>query len=104
MDVLSTLDKQLFVFINQTLANPVFDAMMPPFTDWNKSWIGWGIFGIFWLLLIWKGGKKGRIVGFILIPLIVSSDQINSALVKSFFHRPRPCHVIDGKMIVEHVR
>lgn len=104
MDVLSTLDKQLFIFINQTLANPVFDVMMPPFTDWNKSWIGWGIFGLLWLLLMWKGGKKGRIVGIILIPLIVSSDQINSALVKSLFHRPRPCHVIDGKTMVESVR
>jgi len=39
-----------------------------------------------------------------LVPLIFLTDQVNSNLVKFVFHRPRPCHLVDGKAVVEQVR
>ena len=102
-EFLYSLDKSVFVFFNSTLSNPVFDFIMPPLTNWNQSPIGIGIFAAVWLIIFWKGGKKGKIVALLLIPLIAMSDQLSSNVIKSIFTRPRPCHCIDGKSIVEHI-
>jgi membrane-associated phospholipid phosphatase len=104
MDLLAAIDRWLFVFLNQTIANPVFDVIMPALTDWNKSVIGWSIFILLWLLLLWKGGRNGRIIGFLLIPMIVAGDQLNSQVFKDLVHRPRPCHTVDGQMVIPTVR
>ena len=93
VDFLYSIDKTVFYFINTTLANPVFDAVMPALTDWNKSWIGLSIFGALWLLLVVNGGRKGRVIGVMLIVLIIFSDQFSSHLLKPIFARPRPCHI-----------
>jgi membrane-associated phospholipid phosphatase len=97
-------DRRSFIFINQTLANPVFDAVMPSLTDWNKSWLGLALFGALWLSLLLAGGRNGRTVALLLIPLIYMSDQLSSTLVKSLVARPRPCHVIDGMQVFDHLR
>jgi len=104
VEFLYSIDKAVFYFCNQTIANPVFDAAMPILTDWNQHWYGRVLFGILWLLLVWKGGKKGRTAALLLIPLIFMSDQLNNNLLKRVFARPRPCHIVDGKMVLEHVR
>ncbi len=103
-EILFAADRAVFVFINQTLANPFFDFVMPAVTDWNKSWIGLSLFAGGWLLLMWKGGRKGRILGLLLIPLIVMSDQLSSSLLKMLVHRPRPCHLVNGILPVGSVR
>lgn len=103
-DVLYAVDRAVFVFFNRTIANPVFDLLMPPITDWNKSWIGLALFAALWLLLVWKGGKSGRILGLLLIPLIVMSDQLSSSVVKELIHRPRPCQLVGGLAAVPDVR
>ncbi len=103
-ELLYAVDRTIFLFFNRTIANPVFDVLIPPITDWNKSWIGIALFAFLWLLLLWRGGKKGRIIALLLIPLITMSDQVSSALVKNLVQRPRPCHVVDGRPIVPDVR
>jgi undecaprenyl-diphosphatase len=102
-DFLYSIDKSLFIFINQTLANPVFDLIMRPITDWNQSWFGWGIFAVLWLLLFWKGGRKGRTVCLLLIPMIGITDQFSSTYLKYYFQRPRPCHEINGVAIIQNI-
>ncbi|MBI1807537.1 MAG: phosphatase PAP2 family protein [Ignavibacteria bacterium] len=104
IDFLYSIDKTLFYFFNWTIANPVFDAVMPLLTDWNKSWVGLGLFGAIWLLLLWKGGKKGRIIGILVIPLIFMSDQVSSTLIKPIVARPRPCHEMNGVPVLDHLR
>lgn len=103
IEFLYSIDKAVFLFCNRTLANPVSDVVMPALTDWNQSVIGWSIFALWWIALFWKGGRKGRIVGLLLIPLIVGSDQLSSAVLKFMFDRPRPCHEINGLPIVENI-
>jgi undecaprenyl-diphosphatase len=103
VDFLYSIDKAVFYFCNQTIANPVFDVVMPFLTDLNKSVFGQIFFIILWLLLMWKGGKKGRIIGILVIPLIVMSDQLSSSVIKKIVARPRPCHDIDGVPILDHI-
>ena len=98
-----SIDKAIFVLGNVALANPVFDVFMPILTDLNQAWYGRTLFAILWLLLIWKGGKKGRIVGLLLIPLIIMSDQLSSNVLKQIFARPRPCHEVNGVMEISDI-
>jgi len=102
--MLIAADEKLFHFVNQTLANPVFDWLMPPLTDWNKYPGGIAIFLALWIALMIRGGKKGRIVGLLIVPLILASDQLSSSLLKEWFHRPRPCHEVDGLTAVRQIR
>ncbi len=98
------IDKALFTFFNVTFTNRFFDTIMPILTDMNKVWWGWVIFGGCYLLLIWKGGRKGRILGVVLLILIGVSDQLSSTFIKKIIMRPRPCHEINGQVIMEHIR
>ena len=103
-DLLLQIDKTLFTFFNQTLTNPVFDMIMPRITDLNKEWYGWVLFIGLYLLLVLKGGKKGRILGVAFLVVVGFSDQLSSTFIKKMIMRPRPCHEIDGRVIMEHLR
>ena len=103
LEFLYSIDKAVFIFCNQTISNPIFDAVMPPVTNWNQSWIGLVLFAGFWLMLFWRGGKKGRTVALLLVPLIILSDQTSSAIIKPFFARARPCHLVGGLPVIENI-
>ena len=103
IDLFNSLDTFLFSFFNQTLANPVSDIAMPILTDLNQHWYGIALFAILWLLLAWKGGRKGRIVALLLIPLITFSDQFSSSFIKQLVARPRPCHDINGYPVIANI-
>jgi undecaprenyl-diphosphatase len=92
MEIITNIDTWLFYLINVGLSNPLFDKLMPFITD-QKNWMLVYIFLIGWML--WKGGKEGRIFAISLIVAIALTDQINSGLLKEFFGRIRPCHVLD---------
>ncbi len=92
LEILYNIDLSIFHFINSTLANPVFDLIMPIITS-VKFWMPIYIVSI--ALLILKGGTKGRILAIILMLSIVISDQTNSHLLKNIFNRERPCHSVE---------
>lgn len=110
MQTLFEIDAALFRLINSTLANPVTDILMPILTDLNRHWWGWVIFGSVWIWLMTGFGPKGRSAGVLLLVAVTISDQLNSAVLKDLFARPRPCHPVDpagpagGSMVVEGVR
>ncbi|MHB1049792.1 MAG: phosphatase PAP2 family protein [Bacteroidota bacterium] len=96
IDFLYSLDVTLFFFINQSMANPVFDWLMPIITDLNHNFIA-RIVVLMWIgLIIWKGGSQGRITIGVLIVAIIISDQFNSAFMKDLFGRVRPCKSLEG--------
>ncbi len=98
------IDRLLFSFFNRTVANPVFDVLMPFITDLNKHTISFVIVGLILLALIIWGGKTGRIVAFGLILVVALTDQFNSSVLKSIFYRSRPCHFVNDIFNVENVR
>jgi undecaprenyl-diphosphatase len=98
LDYILQLDTQLFYLINGTLQNSIFDWLMPFITEKFHWFPVWGIV-IVWLA--WKGGKQGRIVLILVIPLILLSDQLSSSILKPFFARIRPCNVLENVHLLE---
>ena len=101
MEFLFSIDKSLFIFINQTLSNPVGDALWPFITDYVQFWPVRVILLALWIWLIIRGGRKGRTVALMLIPLIFLSDKLSSAWLKDLVGRPRPCTEVDGVRAIQ---
>lgn len=93
LDFLQTIDTAVFYFINVTLQNPVFDWLMPFVTE-KYTWFP--VWGLAVILLLWKGGRQGRFMVLLIIPVIFLSDQISSSVIKPLFERTRPCVALEG--------
>jgi undecaprenyl-diphosphatase len=86
---LDSIDKALFYFLNGTLSNSIFNAIMPIITN-QDVWV----IPIFLLVLglLIKGGKKGKITATILIISIITTDAIAAQVIKPLIGRIRPSH------------
>ncbi|HKJ68476.1 MAG TPA: phosphatase PAP2 family protein [bacterium] len=89
------LDQVLFQFLNQTLANPVFDVFFPFITEEEHFIIP---LLIIWFGLMIFGGKRGRIAAILILLATGAADAVAAQLLKPLFGRLRPCHQL------EHVR
>lgn len=92
MELLNFIDTELFIFLNITIANPVFDVVMPFITNkwtWAPLWITL-VIG-----LIWKGGKQGKWIVLVAILAVASADLTAHRLLKKNIKRIRPCNVIE---------
>ena len=84
--MLERFDLALFQVINHSLANPLFDWLMPLF-DKPKGWIPFIL--IFWILMAYKDQKYRKML-LILVPLtILCCDQFGG-FIKDFGLRDRP--------------
>jgi undecaprenyl-diphosphatase len=100
-EILYSIDLALFVFVNHTLQNGVFDVVMPFLTDLNHHWPARILIVALWILLLVKGGRPGRIAALLLIPTVVVSDQLSSSVLKPLVDRVRPCHeLLDVHLLV----
>ncbi len=93
MNILENIDIELFRFLNSTISNPISNKFFPFITD-LKSWIL--VYLIFWLILFFKEGKKGKIVAISVLLVVTISDQVASSFLKNFFERIRPCNVLEN--------
>ncbi len=93
MELLQQIDTALFYWINQGWQNPIFDAVMPFIT---RKEHGFPLWIAVYILLLWKGGKKGRIAALLIIPVIVFSDQFSASVFKPLFQRTRPCVALEN--------
>ncbi len=88
------LDKEIFLFINQGLSNPVFDWLLPilrnPFT-WSPLYLFIIIF------FIKHYGKLGVLIVACTLINFAVSDSISSQLIKKSVKRIRPCNDIEFK-------
>lgn len=101
IDFLYSLDVAVFHFINATLANPVGDFLWPLITDYDRLLPVRILLAAVWLLLIFKGGARGRTAALLLFPVLICADKLSSAVVKELVSRPRPCHGAGGVPIVQ---
>jgi undecaprenyl-diphosphatase len=92
VEFLYSIDVSVFHFINDTIANPLFDKFFPFITEADHWFIA---YLILWLILIFKGGRIGRIAAIGTIFLITASDQLSSNLLKNLFERIRPCNALN---------
>jgi undecaprenyl-diphosphatase len=91
---LYSVDLAVFQFVNVTLSSSLGDAFWPYITDYDKRWPIRIVLISIWLWLVARGGKRGRTTAFMIIPLLLLSDQLSSHLIKPLIGRVRPCHVL----------
>jgi undecaprenyl-diphosphatase len=88
--LLATLDREILLAVNRTLANPLFDILMPILSD---KWLGILLTGAALPLLLARGGR--RTWGLILALLTaVALADLGANLLKQLFQRLRPCHAV----------
>lgn len=92
LELLSSIDTQLFIFLNITIANPLFDFVMPIVTNkyvWIPIWI------VVIVFMLWKGGKHGRWAVLLAIIAVSGTDLFAYRVMKKNIQRIRPCNVIE---------
>ena len=87
MHWLQTLDTRLFDIINQSLANPVFDWLMPVLSG-NAFFFP----AVFLLIagLLWKGNARLRLCVVLLVIILPLGDSLICNTLKHAVARPRP--------------
>lgn len=88
LEKIQQLDTAVLIFVNRTIANPVFDAILP----WMRQSILWIPFYLY--LIVWglmNMGKKKWWWVFAAILSVAISDQISSGFIKNTVQRIRPC-------------
>jgi undecaprenyl-diphosphatase len=85
---LIAMDRALFLFLNSTVANPVFDGIFVNATE-ARFWIVPGILAA--LLFIVKKRREALIVIGCAMLTVAITDQLATQLLKPLFHRDRPC-------------
>ncbi len=91
-DILYNIDLTIFYFINHTISNSLFDKFFVYITN-VKHW--YLVYLIFLGILIFKGGKRGKIAALGAILVIALSDQLSSQFLKHLFERVRPCIALE---------
>lgn len=91
-------DTALFLQINSTLTNPVFDRLLPIWRNAN-TWVPLYLFLIVFSVVNFKKQSLFWILGAVMT--LVLTDQISSSVFKPFFERPRPCNDL---ILMSHVR
>jgi undecaprenyl-diphosphatase len=97
IDMLGQIDRSVFLFLNQTLANPVTDWVMPILT--NDMFLR--VLFVIVMLSLLGFGKKRFIWVVIFAGLVVAlTDQTSSAWLKPALERLRPCKVMEVHLLV----
>ena len=95
---MQNIDTAVFYFINHNLALPFLDKFFVYITDVHNWFL---LYITLWLILFFKGGRKGKIAAVTALLVITASDQISSSLLKNLIARPRPCNALDNvRMLV----
>ncbi len=91
MNILTNIDHTLFHFINDTIANPVLNWLMPIVTNENNIAIP---LILFWLWLLFFQGKRGKITAILLLLTVILTDIVAAQIIKPWFGRIRPSHAM----------
>lgn len=98
IDFLYTLDLWLFSIGNKALANPVFDFLLPILT--NERYMV-PLYVLALLVVMWKGGRIGRIAVVLAVLTVVVADLFNAVVLKELVGRIRPCSALsDVRLLV----
>ncbi len=96
MHWLEALDTDLFRFINQDLMNPFFDWLMPLVTGNETSKpLLFGALAVAAVLLMWKGGARGRVFVLVLGVVLAVGDGFICNTIKHAVARQRPFMVME---------
>ncbi len=96
-DYFIAVDIAFLKFLNITVANPVFDAVMPVITtmDFWRYPILVSLLG-----MVVFGGRYGLLTVVIAIVMLTITDQLTSSLLKEVIGRLRPCHELPELRVI----
>ncbi|RMG61131.1 MAG: phosphatase PAP2 family protein, partial [Calditrichaeota bacterium] len=97
--LLLRLDRAGFFLVNVSLANPVFDVLMPWITNLNHWWF---VLVAGWCYLFWRGDRQTRFFALTLLLSIGLANLLSSEVLKPLVHRFRPCKTLDGFRLLGH--
>ena len=90
-EAVQNIDLEWFLIINGAHTDTL-DMVMTALSS-KLSWIP--VYAFLLYLLIRKfGWKQALLIGFMVAPLILLSDQLSASLLKPWIERPRPCHAL----------
>jgi len=93
MEILHSIDKVVFYFLNHAFANPFFDWFMPFITEEDH----WRIPILLAVgALLGFGRRKGRMTVLLIVLIIALSDQLVNFVIKPLVGRMRPCFVLEN--------
>ena len=87
MHWLQALDTSLFLFVNRSLANPVFDWLMPILS--GNAFFFPAVF-LLGVGLLWKGNVRMRLCLLLLLLILPLGDSLVTNTIKHAVARPRP--------------
>ena len=96
MEALSSLDSDLFLFLNGLHADWMDNVMVLI----TQMWV-W--FPLYLLLIYWtikQYGKRSWWIVLAVVVVVLCSDQLSSHVCKPLFHRLRPCYNTDLQGII----
>lgn len=89
LDSLIALDKVWFLVINNSLANPFFDFLLPHIRN-AVNWVPLYLTVLFFLVKHFK--YRAFLIILLLGITVIATDQLSSTLVKKSVERLRPCN------------
>ena len=93
---LQSVDVSLFLFINVSLSNSLFDRLMPFMSD--SPWFA-RLFIVLALVLIWKGGARGRICALMLALSLCLGNWLVCDSIKHAVARLRPFETVPNVIL-----
>ncbi len=98
---LKDTDVSIFHFINQTIANPVFDVLMPLLRT-ATTWIP--LYIILSAYVIHTRKREAWVYILYMLIAFALADSITHNILKPFFNRSRPCYneFISVRLLVSH--
>jgi undecaprenyl-diphosphatase len=99
--ILHHLDTVLFLFLNHTIANPLFDAVFPAITN-GAFWVIPGVAAA--LVFLYFQKRRGALVLALMVVTVSVSDPVCNRVIKQLVPRLRPCnesvHIDGGRFLI----
>jgi len=96
--ILHALDRGIFLVANSTLANPLFDLLMPVLSDQRY---GIPLTVVVVLAVLGRHGRRAW-PAILLVVLAVALSDFGTGLIKHAVQRVRPCNVIAEVRLLRH--
>ncbi len=93
IETLQQWDRAVLLWIHQGWSHPALDRFFLAFASARPFLIP---FAIVWAWLLWRGGRRGRLLAALLLAGVCVTDPLVHHVLKPLFARVRPCFVVDG--------
>lgn len=92
LELLTQIDRDLFLLINRSWANGLTDLIMPVVTN---DWVLRIALGIVLIILLIRGSAKTRWLVLGCLVVVALADLTTAKFLKPLIDRPRPCHELE---------